>query len=65
LTFRGGEGYIRQKGETEKAMMRLLKPSFVGELTILAAALVALTGTPERALAQDPCFDMCGAEYED
>jgi hypothetical protein len=60
-----GEEHIHHKGGVETAMMRLLKASLVGELTVLAAVLVALTGTPEKVLAQDECFDQCGTEYED
>jgi hypothetical protein len=46
------------------AMTRLLKASFLGELTILAAVVVGLAGTPERALAQVGCYEGCGNLYE-
>jgi hypothetical protein len=42
---------------------RFLKASTIKELTILAAVVLALTGMPEKALA-DACTDACGAEYE-
>jgi hypothetical protein len=45
-------------------MTRLLKASVIRELTILAAAVVALTVTPEKVLGQDDCFAMCSANFQ-
>jgi hypothetical protein len=65
LHFFAGGGYIHQKGAIDMAVTRLLKTSLVRELTILAAAVVALTGAPETVLAdQSLCDSMCGSAYE-